>query len=68
MAGLADGQLDGIGSGVDHGADGLRHGFDSAEERGFVEETVIDGDIEAFAIGSEKAIEAGAFHHHGKGV
>jgi hypothetical protein len=63
VSGLADGELDRIGAGVDEGVDDLGHRFDAFEEAGLVEESVIDGDVEAAAgLGVEEAVEAGGFH------
>jgi len=35
------------------------HGLDAREERPFAEKAVVDGDVEAAAIGSEKTLETG---------
>lgn len=63
IVGLTDGELDGIGSGGDDGADGLVEVFDSGEEAALVEEAVVDGDIKA-ALGTriEQAVETVLFH------
>jgi len=59
VARLADGELDGVGPGIDEGFNDLRHVFDSLEETGLVEEAVIDGDIEAaVGPGVEETVEA----------
>ncbi|MEY5025335.1 MAG: hypothetical protein RLZZ244_863, partial [Verrucomicrobiota bacterium] len=54
---LADGELDGVGGGVDEGLDDVGHRLDALEEAGLVEETVVDGDIEAASgAGVEEAV------------
>ncbi|MND03458.1 hypothetical protein D3C83_232800 [compost metagenome] len=69
MAGLADGELDGVGTGVDEGLDDLAHVFDALEESGLVEETVIDGDVEAAGgFGVEETVETEGFHGEGRGA
>ena len=61
--GLADGELNGIGSGRDEGVDGAIEILDAREEALFIEEAVIDGDIEAAArAGMEEPVEAEFFH------
>ena len=63
MARLADGELDGVRPGIDEGFHHLRHVLDSLEETGLVEESVIDGDIEAaVGLGVEETVEAVGFH------
>jgi hypothetical protein len=59
VASLADGELDGVGAGLDQGLDGGGHRLDTGEEAWLVEEAVVYGDVEAAVGGGmEEAIEA----------
>src|SRR5690606_28302170 len=63
MRGLPDGELDGVGRGGDQRLDGFGQVFDAGEKGRFVEEAVVDGDVEAAAgLRVEETVEAGGFH------
>jgi hypothetical protein len=58
-------ELHGVGSRIDDRPDRVLHVLDPAEERRFVEETMVDRDVEAATVGSEQAIQArGGRHAH----
>ena len=60
---LADGELDGVGSGGDHCLQGFFEVFDAVQKAAFVEKAVVDSDVKAVArSGVEHAVEAIAFH------
>ena len=60
---LADGELNGIGRGLNESADGFLEILDALEEAAFVEKSVVDRDIEAaVGLGIEQTIEAILFH------
>ena len=52
-------ELHGIGTGGHHRVDGPSHVLDAAEKPRLVEHAVIDGDVEASAVGGQQATEAG---------
>ena len=63
VAGLAGGELDGVGRSLDNGLHGLGHVLDPREESGLIEEAVVDGDIEAAAgFGVKEAVESVGLH------
>ena len=60
---LSDGELDRVGRGGDERRDCAWNIFDAGEKRAFIEESVVECDIEAAAGGGmEEAVEAGGFH------
>jgi hypothetical protein len=63
QAGLARGELNGVWASGDNGAHGGPEVFDAGQEDVFVEESVVDSDVKAFAIGAEETVEAGLMRH-----
>jgi hypothetical protein len=55
---LAGRELDRVGPGVHERADDARHVLDPGQEAVLAEEAVVDGDVEAAAVGCEEAVEA----------
>ena len=60
---LSGGELNGVWAGGDDGTDGGFEVFDAWQEDVFVEESVVDGDVKAFAIGTEEAVKARLMRH-----
>ena len=59
VAGLAEGELDRVGSRGRDGGNGAGHVLDAREKTGLVEEAVVDRDVEAPAAGGvEETVEA----------
>jgi hypothetical protein len=54
----ARGKLNGVRGGLDDAGDGAAHVLDAGEKGVLVEEAVVDGDVEALAVGGEEAVEA----------
>jgi hypothetical protein len=50
--------LNGVGPCLDERTHHRRHVFEAIEERVFIEDSVVDGDIETAAIGGEETVEA----------
>ena len=65
MSRLADGQLDGVWRARDDGLNGGGHIFDASQEARLIEEAVVDGDIEAIAVGAEEPVQSWGHRHTG---
>ena len=66
QVGLADGELDRVGGGVDERVDRSRHVLDAREHRGLAGHAVVDGDVEAAARrGVKESVEAVLLHAGG---
>ena len=51
-------ELDRVGAGLDERGDRRLHVLDPGEEGGLAEEAVVDGDVEALAVGGEEPVQA----------
>ena len=66
QVGLADGELDRVGRGVDERVDRRRHVLDPGEHRGLAGHAMVDGDVEAATGGAvEESVEAVLLHAAG---
>ena len=55
---LARRELDRVGAGIDERGDRRLHILDAGKERGLAEEAVVDGDVEALAVGRKQPVQA----------